>query len=259
MDGSVKNELDFKTDVFIDADGLFTTTIPESTAQILKSAGVDLNRNTRRGSRPGFFCHKTFDGLVALITEACKEYVSKELIEETVVIRYIIKTTCSYLIDEHGDIVPNGGWLNGKYGTSPEFMWRNGTVTSHSASPEPYSISLFVEPIIKRKYRYRSGKEKTEIQRIRSIRSGEKIIKGVEMGENLFWLSEIVSQKPPSGQDIEEIEYTEANAFFFVNFVKTLCKLNEKLKDLSNPANLRLLVSQNFNLLDFTPKDNGSI
>lgn len=259
MDGSVKNELDFKTEVFIDADGLFTTTIPESIAQILKSAGVDLNRNTRRGSRPGFFSHKTFDGLVAQIKEACKEYVSKELIEESVVIRYVIKTTCSYLINEHGEVVPNGNWLNGLYATSTEYMWRNGTTPSHASSPEPYSISLFVQPVIKRRYRYKSGKEKMEMERISRSRIGEKVIKGVKMGEHLFWLSEIVSHCEPGGQEIEEIEYTEKNAFFFVNFVKTICKLNEKLKDLSNPANLRLLISQNFNLLDFKPQDNGNI
>lgn len=251
MDGAVHHELDFKIDINVDADGCFTATLPEHIAAEFKERNVTMKSNGRRNGRPGFYSDKTCEGIIKQIQNDCKEYVSRKLIAESVVIHYIIRTTCSYLMDDNNDVVPNGGWLGGKYATKPEYRWRNGTINSDAANPEPYSISLFVEPAIKRVYQYKSGKKKTEFDRIRDFEVGNIITGETKMGENLYWLSEIVSQKEPDDQGIEEIEYTEPIAFFFVNFVKTICKLNEKLVDLVKPAGIRLIVDKGFNLLEF--------
>lgn len=252
-DGSRENRetLDFSIDLNVDADGYFTTYLPEHIVAMFKKNNINVKSNTRRNSKDGFYSNTTKAGLLEAIKQDCEECVSRQLVEEKVVLIYVIKTTCSYCVNDANEIVPNGRWLGNKYATKPKYNWRNGTVQSHASSPEPYSVALFVEPKIKRSYKYRSGKVKHEFDLVNNTTPGEEIIKGLICGEHLHWLAEVCSQCPPDGQKTEEIEYTEIIAFFFVNFIKGICKMNETLVHLVNPDNVRKLAeTQNFKLLN---------
>lgn len=243
--------LSFYIDINVDAEGFFTTTLPADVADILKESGISLKTNGRRNARAGFFAYPTLKELVDAVKAQCNEYVSCQLIEEKVIIQYAIMTTAAYLIDSKNEIVPNGNWLNGLYGTEPKYNWRNGTESQSQQRRHPFSISIMARPIIKRSYRYKSGKDFIKHEKIPShIKPGENIIPFVVMGENLYWLNGIPCSKFPD-TEIVEIDYTEKVAYFFVNFIKTICKLNESLVHLTDPENVKLISEQKFNLLEF--------
>jgi hypothetical protein len=244
LDGAVKNELDFKIDVNITEAGHFTATLPEHIATMFKDHGIKVKTNGRRNAREGYYEAQTYFSLVEAIKHDCKEYVSREMIRETIVIRYIIQTTMSYLINKQGDIVPNGGydWMKGDYGKTDDLSWRQGTISQNATDPHPYGIRIYCDPCWKREYRYRSGKEVIEYDNFREDDADKN-------QPNLKWLAGLCSMKPPGGEAKKEIEYTEANAYFFVNFIKGLCKLNEMIKDFLEPDMLQLLINKNFTLL----------
>jgi hypothetical protein len=249
LNGAVKNELDFKIDVNITEAGHFTTTLPDHIATMFKKHGIKVRTNGRRNGKAGYYEAQTYFALVEAIKHDCKEYVSREMIRESIVIQYIIQTTMSYLINKKGDIVPNGGytWMKSDYGTTHDLSWREGTIAQNATDPHPFGIRIFCKPFWKREYRYRSGKEVIEYDNLYEEHATDK-------QPNLKWLAGVVSMKPPGGEEMKEIEYTEANAYFFVNFIKGLCKLNEAIKDFLEPDMLQMLINKNFTLLPESKK-----
>lgn len=243
LDGSERNELDFKIDVNITEGGMFTTTLPEKIMLLFKDAGISLHTNGRRNGKQGYYQEATYKDLIEAVKHDCKDYVSREMISQKMVIQYVIETSCAYLINKKGEIVPNGNWIeDGDYGKTEELSWREGTLSQNASSPHPYGVRIYCEPVWKRTYRYRSLKERIEYDRIRDTDFDRKKC------PNLFWLIGLCSMRPPHGK-MQEIEYTEQAAFFFVNFVKTICKLNEMLKQFVEPEMLQELIDRKFVLL----------
>ena len=61
---------------------------------------------------------------------------------------------------------------------------------------------------------------------------------------NLAWLRDIVGIAPPKeSSGIKEIEYTEEVAAFFVNMIKSICMMNERVKDFLTPDAIRMIAA----------------
>ena len=235
-------ELNFKYDVYINKEGIFTTTLPEEMVRLFEDGGIKFDSN--RMGRSGFFQAKTFDELVKIVKEVSKEYVSRELKEEKIIIRYIIQTTCLYCLDIKGNVVPNGQveWME-----KDEHEWKEGTVSQYDNLSHPYGFQVFVKPCFKRTYLYRSGKEIVEYDRFNMENRQAGFF---ENKYNLKWLYDLTAMaKPHVDEEINEMDYTEEAAKFFVDIIKGICTLNERIKDLLKPEALESLISKGIKLL----------
>lgn len=242
-DDTNETALDFNIDINVAQDGEFTTTIPKSIVEKLKEANIDLGTNGRRNGREGFFSERTLSELVAHVKKTCTDLVKRELVSESVVIQYIIQTTCSYMI-EKGQFIPNGSWPFRK-SSNDHYTWLHGTVDNNAASPEPFGLLVWTDVMFKRKYRYGSGVEKTIYEPVHGSNIDEKT------QPHLLWLQGIVAISKPesSRRNHEEIEYTEEVAEFFCNIYKSIFALNEKIKHMVKPEAILKLIENKQKLL----------
>lgn len=232
----------FDLKININQEGLFTAYLPEDIVKLFDDAGVDLDWNPARRTRSGFFSSQTMQGLLSDVQERTAEYFSREMIEDKIVIRYDIQTTCSYCLSVDGAIVPNGRpeWV-----LSDSYDWLQGTVEQNSNKRHPYGILIYAIPAKRRTYKYKSGKEKTEYEELYT-NSMDKDQEGF-----LYHLASFVSMKPPGGwhSKLKEIDYTEDAAKFFVNLLTNICRLNERIKDMLDPKSLMKLIESGQKLL----------
>lgn len=237
-DNRKRDDFFFKYDVNITKEGLFTTTIPKEAADKLKAANIDIGRN--RIGNPGYFQDKTLDGLQGQVNAIVAEYYSRELVDEKIVIRYQIRTTCSYCLDVNGIPVPNG---QGRWTGMDEYKWENGTTPTHSSNREPFGLLMWVEANTRRVYKYRSGTEKVEYHRCdwNDFEDADK--------PNLDYLASIRSINTISGEKTQEIDYTEAVAGVFVGMLKAIFMMNEKIKAWTTPEAITRLAEQKLKLL----------
>jgi hypothetical protein len=236
IDGLEKREIDFEYDVYVNKEGLFTTTIPEPWGDKLHEAGIYSNWNRNR--RMGFFESRTLEGLNKLIVDNLKVLVSKELTDERIVLKYMVSTTCSYMIDEQGTILPNGFWA-GDDGSG----WKGGNVNSNAAWPVPYGLQVYVEPCKKQTYTFRDGRTKVEYVRLEE---------GVDFEKRspLHWLDSLTAMAVPKMGKMQEIEYTEPVARFFVGMVSSICKMNEQIKDFLTPEAIKEIADKGMKFLE---------
>lgn len=218
----------------VTVDGIFTTTLPEDMVKIFEAANIDLDTN--RNKKKGFFSDKTIDGLQKQIGDVVKEFNSRTLVSETIVIGYVIQTTCSYCINDKDEFVPNGQWIeDGMFNKDyKRYGWKHGTVSNHdSAHPKPTGILLWCKPQVKKEYVYKSGKKKTEFEDVPSDIQETDI--------NLKWLCGLCAQSIPSESRPKEIEYSPNVAAFFVSMFKSIYAINEKVKQMVEPEAIQLL------------------
>lgn len=235
----------FSYDINVSVEGLFYTNLPKNVVELFTKAGLDLDRS-RRG-KLGYISAKLKDELIKEIKKLCEEYMSKELISEKTVIRYEIRTQCHYCLDSDKNIVPNGGYAGDK--AFQEYGWRVGTAgdTPSWQSGTPYGFLIYAEPLHKKVYRYKSGKEKTEYEK---VDSHFKYPKPGSKGYYLHWLNSLVHLHYEEERNVQEVEYTEKTAKLFVELIVGICALNEKIKDILNPESiLKIANSENFKLL----------
>lgn len=239
-DGDHGNEnlaLRFKIDINVAMDGSFTTTIPEDIAKTLIDAGIDLSTNHRRNGRMGFFEAGSLRELIAAVTEKAKNYVSRKLIEEKIIIQYVVQTTCSYM-KENGQFIPNGGMRKAR---DDNYKWLGGTVESTVQYPAAYGFNIWTNPCYKRTFQYASGKTKVFYERLE---------RGMDDKPMLEWLNGIVAgEQPRQTRDKSEIDYTEDTAEFFVNMYKAIFAINEKVKGMVTPEAIKKLVDNKQKLL----------
>ncbi len=225
-------DLSFKYDIYVNRDGIFSTTLPANIVALFKDANVDVGKN--RIGNEGYISRDTLPKLKQAVKDIATEYLSRDLIDERIVIRYAIRTDCSYCMNKKGDIFPNGSF--GEY-TGDE--WRYGTVMQHASNRGPYGIQVYVESFHRKEYRYRSGKTKVEYDRTRD--SDPKylhLIESFTVMENTF------------NGDEKEIDYTEPVAAFFYNMLMSLARLNEKIINFLEPDAIMKLANSNFKLLE---------
>lgn len=135
------------------------------------------------------------------------------------------------------NIVPNGRWT--RY---DGYEWKNGTESQHAVSPLPFGMMVYVRPFYKKTYQYKSGTIKTELSAVHETNDIE------ETKPNLHWLTGICSMSP-DGLKIQEIDYTEEVAAVFVNMIKSICSVNERIKDFISPDQILLIAKGNQKLL----------
>jgi len=238
---------DFDIDVNVTKEGLFTTTIPPDIAKKFEEGNINLRHN--KMYRAGYFEDRTLSGLKKQIGDIIIEYCSKEVILEKVVIRYCIEMTCSYTLDVDGNIAPNCSpeWTKAK---DSKYQWRGGN-SAFDNHDKPYGFQIYAVPLIRKDYRYKSGRIVTEYIRYRSGSDETKNYTEVyKNGYYLKWLNDIVKLGKPSREEaIKELDYSEDVCRFFVNLIKSICEINEKIKDKLEPETILLLSTKNTNLL----------
>lgn len=239
-----EEDFQFSYTVSVTADGLFTTTLPSDVAVMLKVALISLENN--RSGNPGFFSDKTLDALLTQVSSVITEYFSKKLVESKIVIKYTIQTTCSYCLDVDGEIVPNGmpEWVgedrNGKHG----YKWQNGTIGQNATNPHPFGLSVFARASKKEVFQYRSGKT---VSKYSYLNSGD-----IDREEQryLHHLNSFASMSAPKGENPREIDYTENVARFFVDLLTSICRINEKIKDVLEPDKIAIIAESGQKLLE---------
>lgn len=232
--------ISFKYSIDVSTKGVFSTMLPADVIEKFKQSNIELHKN--RVDKEGYLCANTFDELKKRVESLCQEYLSRELISETIILKYGIKTQASYCVSTEGEIVPNAQsqWIKGE--RTPATDWRNGTVTQHASSPLPFGIMVYVKPYFKQVYKYASGQLKEELSPVYDSFPDK------ENQPNLHWLTAICSMSPKD-LSIQEIPYTEEVAAVFVNMVKAICSVNERVKDFTSPEHILYLAQNNQKLL----------
>lgn len=237
--GDDGTELKFSYIINVTTEGDFSTTLPSDVVEKFQEAKIRMDINRLR--KPGYFSAPTLTELEDSVSSACHEYLSAELISESTVIRYCIETTCSYNLNTQGGIEPNGTWTDLK-----PYKWHGGTRTTHATAHNPYGFLVYAKPQIRKDYRYKSGREQTKYSRV----SVPNYV--LEMGDPQYYITRLnafVGICEPKSGDIQEVEYTEENAAFFVGLLESICRMNERIKDFLDPESIKELVAAGAPLL----------
>lgn len=238
----------FSYDINVDKEGLFSTTLPAEIVAKFEAAGVELKPN--RLNNKGYFSDKTYEGLKKQVAAVVAEYLSRELVSEAIVIKYVIQTQCAYSFNDAGDIIPNCGYeFTGRGHNDPGLAgWSGGTVDMDATHRRPFGIQVYAKPFFRRSYKYKSGVVRVEYDRLQEPDKKDR--------PNLAWLDGVVGIAVPDAhwghKDTEgcaEIEYTEEVAEFFVNLLTSICKVNERIKDFLTPDAIRVIAQNKTKLL----------
>ena len=225
----------FNTTVNVTKEGLFTTTLPKEATDLLESYGPKLDLN--RVGRAGFFSSDTLEGLRREIEKTIEEAVSKELIEDKLIIKYSITTAGHYALDTDGEIIPNGCWRKDPEERKKEFgtNWREGNSKGSTMYGTCPSVSVFARVFHKKTYAYRSGRT---IQQLETYYPETKDGRG----KAIDWINSlcnISSTRQWNGKEdfsnTPEIDATEENAEMLVQLFKLVFQCNELFKEMNNP------------------------
>jgi hypothetical protein len=226
--------LDFKIDINVGQSGTFMTTLPEEVAAKFKEHGLSLSTNGRSNGRPGYFEASSLERLIKEVRDTCNVFVSKTLVSETIIIRYIIETACSYM--RHEDKFYPNGYVAGRDGQK-ELKWKSGTIGTHAQSPRPSGFRLWTEVCYRREYSFIGRANKIDFDHI----SWNSDLSEKER-PNLWWLSNVVSISQPEGK-VMEIEATEDVAEFFVNMHKSIFMIAERVREFVTPEGIKALIA----------------
>lgn len=231
----------FSVDININAKGTFYAYMPDAILQRMQYGNVQFDTPLTKG-REGCFSASTIQGVVDKIKWACKEASSRKQVSETIVIKYAIRTACTYCLSASGDVVPNGGteWTELK---RDNYKWKEGTIIQHATSPAPFGFEMYAKPFWKREYLYCNGRTSIEYEPIWDMRKSEDRY-------YLSWLTAVCSVSVPDETKVQEIEYTEDIARFFVETYKSLCLLNERIKEFINPDGIRMIAESKIKMLN---------
>lgn len=233
------------TPVSVTKEGIFTTTLPEESSRILQDYGMELSPN--RAGRKGFFSSDTLEGLRREIEKVAREAVTRELIEDKLVIKYQVHTSGTYALDNDGEIIPNGYWRkNRKTGEEYETNWRKGNTNMPASHGDTPTIKIFARVFHKKRYAYKSGKtlETLECYHPENNRAG-----------SVDWINSLCNIRPDVGGISSETDYTrfaevdatEENAAMFVRLFKFVFQTNELLKEMGDPEYLLAFITANQN------------
>jgi hypothetical protein len=218
--GSKDGSITIKFDINVNQNGDFTTTLPRDIVEQLENAQIKVDTN-RIGNK-GFLSSNTKDGLIKEVSNLAREYVSRELIAETLIIKYSIETQMSYQISIDGKVCPNGSFGGGT-------GWKRGTKETSATYPAPFGLKVYVGVFTKREWLYKSGVKKETLE---SHWGSRGITKTEEEAPYLHWISNLTTISPKDSfgsMEVNEMEYTEQAAKFFVDLVSSICLLNEKI------------------------------
>lgn len=237
-----KDKIQFKTPVSVTKDGLFTTTLPESAVARLKEFGLDMAQN--RSGREGFFSNKTLEGLDKDIHAFVKECISRQVIEDKLVIKYRVQTKASYIVDVDGEIVPNGYWVkNHKDFEDNKVHWHEGNANFAGQYFTP-SLSVYAMVFRKVKYSYKSGKTVTNYHYYKPVSGSRAAVDWLASQVNVV-SGDYGFSKDKDLERLPEIDATPEVADFFVKMVKAIDELNERFSKLNEPEYVLALLAAN--------------
>lgn len=227
-------KIHFRTPVNVTKEGIFTTTLPNEAYNAIGAYGLNLRVN--RLGKPGYFEDKTLDGLRKQIEDVVRDALSKELVEDKIVIKYQIRTRAAYVVDEDGEIIPNGYWCKDHRSFEENrAVWHDGNDNFPGQNFTP-SLMVYAIPFWKKHYVYKSGKEYVKYMRY------EK--KG-KSNSSVDWLASQVNVVPddrtyaPKKIDLlPEVDATEENAAILKKMVMLINTANELFTGLNEPVNL---------------------
>lgn len=237
--------IQFSTPVNVTKEGLFTTTLPSEAYNAIGAYGMSL-RNNRFG-KPGYFESTTLEGLQMQIQDLVREALSRTLVEDKTVIKYCVKTRAAYVVDDDGEIIPNGYWRKNRNPDEQfESGWREGN-DNHGTSMSGFtpSLSVYAKPFRKKRYVYKSGKEYTEYTPYEPSNWSR--------GSSVDWLASQVNivcddrfaTLSEKIDNLPEIDATEQNAALFVKMVTFIDKANELFGQFNNPEYVLALLAAN--------------
>lgn len=224
-----KESMEVTFTVNVDSKGIFTTTLKPGDVEEIKALGIERVGSKNRLNNEGHFRGKTLDKLLIQIKELLEECISRELIEDKIVIRYAVNASCSFCLTMDGEIIPNGAW--DKDGPIDKGKgWMGGNVDSHAGNQKPTMIQLWVKPYKKKTYRYKSGEERSEYERLHQFAHHKH--EADDDQYHLQWLESLVGSSPRTGSQfygtdhtVREMDYTEENARFFVQLFKGMAQV----------------------------------
>lgn len=229
----------FNIDININSKGIFYTYIPEKILPRLQHGNIKFDTPLTNG-RQGCLRGASINEVVDKTKAACREASSRKLAGETIVIKYAIRTACTYCISKDGAVVPNG--QNIWTGKGDAYEWKQGTIIQHARAPAPFGFEMYAKPYYRRKYIYCNGRESIEYA---------PLYDGVKLDEHYYlaWLAAVCAVTVPDETKIQEIEYTEDVARFFVETYKSLCALNERIKGFLDPEGIKQIAASKIKML----------
>lgn len=225
--------LDFKYDISVDSQGIFSTTLPAEIVKELDKVGVTTLAN-RLGNK-GYFYSTTLEGVTKEVARVCNIYTSEEEVQRKIVIKYGVHIYCSYAINAEGKCFPNCS-----EDFDPTAVWAKGTADMSATYPKPFGYLLYVRPFLKITKKRNDGSVKDYYERLSNNDFDWKTHK------NLLWLNSVTSiGSGDYSMTIEELDYDEDTAEYFVNALKSIILFNENLKQHLKPDQLKELIYKN--------------
>lgn len=217
--------LSVTTSVNVTKEGLFTTTLPKEDVDKIRLYGIKLPTN--RIGKEGYFSDSTLSGLEKQIREILKKCLSYKVVEEIPVIRYQILTRCMFSMDSEGNIVPKASkeWTG-----CGDVKWKNGTCKLDGLNAKPFGFEIYAKIFLKRIIEYGNREQKVEYQKLIT-----------KEGTYAHWLNNVplISHNPH--QPMMEVECNEHTAKMFVDAIKSICMISERIKDFVNPEQIKVM------------------
>lgn len=227
--------------VNVNVEGEFTTTLSEEDVLFIKSCGVILMQN--RAGREGFFYDQTKSGLSKKVNDVFEQCYSREMIEEKIVLKYSFVTVGDYGLSMSGEIVPHLAWkLDGNLDL--DTYWQHGTNIGSNTFTISTGVRMYISAQYKRTYKYLKGDNKIEYKSISMHNEPDK------EKYNLSFITSLNHQSIPKYGKVQEMDYTEERAKFFVDMYKNLCKLSNAISKFVEPDKLIELINSGKSLLE---------
>lgn len=231
---NANNSLSVTVKVNVTKEGLFTTTLSKEDVDKIHYYGIKLPVN--KLGNEGYFNSTSLSDLKSQIKEILRKCLSYRIVEEVPVIKYQLETTCTFSYDKNGDIVPNtakewtGGDENGE--------WREGTYLLNALNTGPFGFSIYAKPFLKRVIEYGNGETKVEYDRLNT-----------EKGTYTHWLNCVTCMSYNRYKPVMEVECNECTSKLFVDMIKSICNISERVKSFINPEQIKAIAESNKPLL----------
>lgn len=229
-----------KTVINVNSEGIFTTTIPIHAVEFLEFRGVNPGNN-RRGTA-GYYQARSLEELGKALKLDFEEAMSMDFVSKKIVIMYQVETIVSYCMSK-GEVVPNGGWVEGE-----QFKWLGGSKDIHAGKRGPFGMLVFVEAKTKTTYNLKSGKEVVKYSPAfpdNNLRRRDK----EDPNYNLRWIDAVCSMGTIDSTEMIEVDYTEEIAKVFVDLIKGIVYLSDKMKTVQTEEGLKEIVASNQKLI----------
>jgi len=168
----------------------------------------------------GYFGADSLRELEKKVEQEADKYSKKELVDEKIIVRYAVDTSCSYCKGVSGKLYPNGGWEQDAEGHENGYHWEEGT-KPRSYGVGSYSFEVGFEIKKVKTWKFPNGEKSKEYLRLE-----ESEIKEDKL---LYWLNSLCSLYPSSSSSIKEIEYTKEIGLLFKNMVLFIFNINENI------------------------------